>query len=316
MTAVSVVTPTYNRAHLLGNAYASLLAQSCRDFEWLVVDDGGSDNTRDLVAGWQAEGRLTISYFHKPNGGQHSAINLGVRHAAGELVMLLDSDDRYTPDAIETVVRAWTELADKTGVCGLLLLRRYPDGRTIGDAFDGDRFLSNRIEAEVRKGIRGDKCGVWRREVLAAFPFPEVPGENWLPKSLVWNRITRRYQSLYVNRAIYITDYLPDGLTRQNKFVKLRNPRGVAMALNEETLPDLPLRTRLISARNYIAFSLLAGRSLAEVLREAHAPGLCLLQLLPGVLNGWKRRLQLRRHLRERILAAQARTATPASPPD
>ena len=307
MSAITIITPTFNRSYLLSYAYESLKAQTCKDFEWLVVDDGGSDDTADVVAAWQQGELFDIRYYHKPNGGQHSAINLGVRHAEGRLVMLLDSDDRYHPDAVQAVLDAWGTLDDTSNVAGMLFLREYSDGRVIGHPFDGDLFLADRFEAEVKKNIRGDKCGVWRREVLEEFPFPEIPGENWLPKSVVWNRITRKYKSLYVNRAIYVTEYLEEGLTRQNKVIKLRNPRGMAISLNEQTLPDTPFPARLRMCRNYIGFARLADNSIAEIIREAHAPALCVLMLLPGLLNGWKRRVRLQAHLRER--ARQAVTA-------
>ena len=109
---LTVCTPTYNRAHTLPRLYESLVRQTSQDFEWLVVDDGSTDNTRELVDGWVAEGRIRIRYVYKENGGKPSAHNLGVRLAAGELFFCVDSDDYLTDNAVELILSAW-ENADR-----------------------------------------------------------------------------------------------------------------------------------------------------------------------------------------------------------
>ncbi len=73
----TVFTPTFDRAHTLDRVYRSLCVQTFKEFEWVIVDDGSTDGTDDLVAGWQTENRFPISYEKQPNQGKHIAVNLG-----------------------------------------------------------------------------------------------------------------------------------------------------------------------------------------------------------------------------------------------
>ena len=119
---ITVFTPTYNRAYTLGDLYESLMAQSCFDFEWLIVDDGSTDNTEELVKNWLDNGRFEVRYIKKPNGGKPSAINCGLEHARGEYFWIIDSDDTATPDGVETCIK-WMKSLPKdqkfAGVGGL-----------------------------------------------------------------------------------------------------------------------------------------------------------------------------------------------------
>ena len=80
MKTLTVFTPAFNRAHTLVRTYESLCRQTCQDFCWLVVDDGSTDNTRQLVEGWIEEGRIPVRYIYKENGGLHTAYNLSLIH--------------------------------------------------------------------------------------------------------------------------------------------------------------------------------------------------------------------------------------------
>src|SRR2546423_7154708 len=106
----TVLTATYNRAHLLPRVYESLCAQTFRDFEWVIVDDGSTDGTRELVSSWHED--FPIRYFWKPNGGKHTAVNLGVQEAAGQFIVILDSDDRLIPDTLERLDYHWKQIPD------------------------------------------------------------------------------------------------------------------------------------------------------------------------------------------------------------
>ena len=104
MIKITVYTPTYNRANLLQNLYKSLLQQTYRNFEWLIIDDGSTDNTKQVVNGFISQGIIDIRYFYKQNGGQHTALNMGIEKAEGTLLMDVDSDDYLTDNALERIV--------------------------------------------------------------------------------------------------------------------------------------------------------------------------------------------------------------------
>ncbi len=208
--AFTVFTPTYNRAHTLRRVFEGLQAQTCRDFEWLIVDDGSTDGTRDLVEFLAVEADFPVRYVHQENRGKHFAFNRGVAEAAGRLLVNLDSDDRALPNALERLLWLWDSLSSNeqrqfSSIVGLCVDQ---DGRVVGDRFPAELLDSDPLELRYRYRVGGEKWGFTRIEVLREFPFPEVlPGE-YLPESIVWSRIARLYRTRYVNETfrVYHTD--------------------------------------------------------------------------------------------------------------
>lgn len=133
MFRFTVFTPTYNRAHTLHRVFESLLAQTFQDFEWLIVDDGSSDATRDLVNSWQAP--FPIRYIYKENGGKHTAFNLAVQEARGEFFLTFDSDDRCVSHALQRFYEVWQGIEDKDAFSGVTALCMDEAGRVVGDEF-------------------------------------------------------------------------------------------------------------------------------------------------------------------------------------
>jgi len=213
----TVFTPTYNRAHLLHRVYESLRAQTCRDFEWVVVDDGSTDATGETVARWRSEADFPIHYQWQANGHKKAAFNTGVRMARGLLFLPADSDDWFVPDALERFAAHWNAIpaerrARFSGVCCLC---QDEQGRIVGDRFPGDWGLdANSLEMEHRHRTRGEKWGCHRTDVLRAYPFPGGL-RGHVPESVVWRAIARQYQTRYFNEPlrIYCQD-AGDQLTR------------------------------------------------------------------------------------------------------
>ena len=232
---LSIITPTYNRGNLLGECYKSLKEQDDYDFEWIVIDDGSSDNTREIVESFikDAEGLFKVSYTYKENGGKHTALNMGIHKANGKLTLILDSDDILTPDAVSTIKKVWQENCNLDNLGVISFLRKYSNDNIIGDSFPKDNFLSNHIDYIVNKSIKGDKCEVVLTDVFKKFRFPEFKGEKFIGESIVWTKIAREYKTLYINKAIYITEYLEGGLTKSGRRQRLKSPLG-GMALSNE----------------------------------------------------------------------------------
>lgn len=132
----TVLTTTFNRAHCISGVYGSLCAQTFRDFEWVVVDDGSTDGTRDLIDSWKPF--FPIRYSWKPNGGMHTAINLGVEIANGELIAKLDSDDLCAPRALERFDYHWRQITDPQRYAFVVALCSYPDGTIVGSGLSSD----------------------------------------------------------------------------------------------------------------------------------------------------------------------------------
>ena len=202
----TVFTPTFNRARTLPRVHASLAQQTFRDFEWLIVDDGSTDGTRELVETWLAESEFRIRYVHKPNGGKHTAFNTGVDLAQGQLFLCHDSDDACTPDALQVFHDAWVSIDPRrretfTGVCCLVM---DSNGDVVGDRFPADVFDSDSSALRFKYHIGGEKWAFHRIDVVREFRFPEYEGLRYVPESIVIGRIASRYQERFINKALRI----------------------------------------------------------------------------------------------------------------
>lgn len=204
----TVFTATYNRAETLHRVHDSLARQTFTDFEWLVVDDGSEDGTRDLVDRWIHSSAFPIRYIWQANRGKHTAWNIGVREARGELFLSLDSDDACVPEALERFMHHWDSIPDdeRDGFSAVTALCADRHGRLIGTPFPSSPLDSDPIEIRYRHKLRGDKWGFHRTDVLRAFPFPEPPGTSFVGERVVWERIATRYRTRYVNEQLSIVD--------------------------------------------------------------------------------------------------------------
>lgn len=203
----TVFTPTYNRAHTLSRVYESLVAQTFTDFEWLIVDDGSTDGTQELVGHWQIDTAFPIRYLRQENQGKHAATNVGVAEARGELFLTIDSDDAFVPHALERYHHHWTAIpaAERDRFSAVTALVADEHGRLIGTRFPRDPTDASALEIRYRYKVKADKAGFQRTSVLRDTPFPEIAGYRGLvPESLVWNAIARRYQERYVNEVLKI----------------------------------------------------------------------------------------------------------------
>src|SRR5690625_2317928 len=214
----TVLTPTYNRAHTLERVFKSLLEQSYQSFEWVVVDDGSTDDTAELIARWQGEAPFPIIYHWQTNQHKKAAFNLGVQLAQGDLIVVLDSDDALLFNSLYEMIRVWWGLPDdeRASFAGVTGLCQYPEGSVVGDLFPHDRLDATTLDIYFKYRVRGEKFGCLARDVLLQFPFPQYSG--FVPESLVWRAIARAgYKQRCVNEVFRV--YYPgqDSLSMQCK---------------------------------------------------------------------------------------------------
>lgn len=282
----SVFTPTYNRAHLLSNAYESLCAQSFQDFEWLVIDDESSDDTVSLVHRWQKCAPFPIRLIEQKRGGKHRAHNKAASHARGELFTVLDSDDTITRHALERLAFHWHSIpaADRDKYSGVTCLcRDAKTGAVVGSAFPRGVLDCRHYEIETLYGVRGEKWGCHRTDVLRRTPFPEVPGELFCPEALVWNRIARSYLVRHVNDMLRTYAPQRDGLTASIRPVLIGSPNGARTYYREWLELDVPTEAKARRAVNYIRYSLHAGLSAKSAIKQSPAVTLA----VPAAVPGW-----------------------------
>ncbi|MDO4957107.1 MAG: glycosyltransferase family A protein [Bacteroidales bacterium] len=251
---ITVFTPTYNRAYILPKLFESLCKQTCKDFEWVVVDDGSKDDTKQLFDTWIPESDLKITYIQQPNGGKHRAINKGVAHAAGELFFIVDSDDQLPQTSIERILYHYEGIKGNPRFGGLSGLDAYFTGEIVGNTPSFGTIDCSCFDIRYKYRIKGDMAEVFLTKVLKEFPFPEIPGERFCPEVLIWNRIALKYELRYFSEPIYLCDYLPDGLTAAITRVRMQSPVASCYTYQELTKAPIPFLYKLRASINYWRF--------------------------------------------------------------
>ena len=242
---ITICTPTYNRANILPKLYESLLNQTNKFFEWIIVDDGSNDNTEQLCNTWiKSCKEFKITYIKQKNQGKHIAINIGVKNAKGELFFIVDSDDYLSSDAVEQLYCFYKQIENNDKFSGISGMRAYTNGNRIGGKFPFKTIDCSMIDMRNKYKIKGDMAEAFKTNILRQYPFPQFEGENFLDESTVWNKIGSKYLLRYFNKNIYFTEYLSDGLTK-NIHKKFReNPKGTMFVFMQH------IRTKNVSLLN------------------------------------------------------------------
>lgn len=210
---ISVFTPAYNRAHTLGRTYESLCNQTCKDFKWIIVDDGSIDDTESLVKQWIKEGKIKIEYYYKKNGGMASAHNEAYKHTDTLLAVCIDSDDWMPDDGIESIISKW-EKDGGSEYAGIIGLDVFEDGKVVGQRFpDNLHHCKVRDLAKKHKAF-GDKKYVYVVDVIKKYlPFVEVEGERHGGVNYLYQVIDLDYDMLCDNVPYCFVEYQQDGLS-------------------------------------------------------------------------------------------------------
>ncbi len=267
----TVFTPAFNPGPLIQRTYESLRAQTFREFEWLVVDDGSTDNTRQSIQTWQTAAPFEIRYYFQPHQGKHRAHNLAVREAAGELFTVLDADDTIVPLALERLLFHWESIppCERSRYSGIGCLCANSESRTIGRPFPGEVVDCRHYDIDARFGAIGEKWGFHRTPVLREFPFPEIPGERFCPEGLVWNRIAARYLVRHVNESLRIYHTNGTGLSANWATLVMRSPHGVRLFYRDYLGLPVPLWWKTKRAVNYVRVSLHARVPVRKILSDS-----------------------------------------------
>jgi len=253
MRQFSIITPTFNRAKYLPRIYDSLCQQSGIDFEWIIVDDGSSDNTQEVVRNFNKI--FEIKYAYQENSGKPTAVNAGIQMADSYISIYFDSDDILCKDALKTV---WNYFNIQTGkfehdcVC-ITGLCQYNNGEIIGRMFPHDYYISDPIRYLLNKNLHFDTCDFYLTEILKSYPYPTFKNEKNVAPSIVWNRIALVYKTIFVNKIFAEKQYLPGGLSNQN--YDIMYPLGAEMLHNEASIPPFNLRLQIKHSARYIFFA-------------------------------------------------------------
>jgi len=263
---VTILTPTFNRANYLPYLYDSLQSQTNKMFEWIIIDDGSDDRTSDVVSNFKSK-TFSIRFLKQKNQGKHIAINNAMLEVKTELIIIVDSDDSLTNDAIERICNDWDSC--KENLVGISYLRQNRIGNIIGDKFTSDYILSTHLKERIVNNIRGDKAEVWKTEEFIKFPFLEFEGEIFFSEQHKYLQMSGEKKILYVNNPIYICEYLKDGLSHKSRLLQYENPNGTlenAIMLSDSALP---FKVRLKALLKIYAYSKISGRRFTSILKSS-----------------------------------------------
>ena len=231
---ITVFTPAYNRAHTLEALYRSLQKQTFRGFEWLIVDDGSTDGTGELVRSWQSEGStFPVRYVWQENGGKCRAINRGLELAEGELFFTVDSDDYLLPDALEQAARWEAELPKDVLFCAISGNLGTAPGQTPNEALPEPYYDGTALD---RYGVvTGERALLFYTEVHRKYPYPVCEGERFMTEAVAWNRMAADgWKIRFYNEILTIYAYQPDGLTSAGDDLFWNNLQGTGIFFREK----------------------------------------------------------------------------------
>lgn len=279
---LTIFTPVYNRAHTIGRTYDSLCRQTCKDFEWLVIDDGSTDNTRQLVERWISDNKISIRYIYQENQGMHGAHNTAYKNLHTELNTCIDSDDWMPDDAVEKIVSFWKKYGS-VSVAGIIGLDATEDGNVIGERFpDYLKETTLRGYYEDLKGT-GDKKLVYRTSVICSVPeYPLFEGEKYVGLLYKYNLVDEQYPLLVSNNVYVIVDYQDDGSSRGMWRQYWNNPRGFAFLRKFDMKQTRSWKRKIIDNIHYVSHSIRSGNM--NFIKESPMKWLTCLAIIPGAI--------------------------------
>ena len=258
MAALTVFTPAYNRAYTLHKCYESLIRQSCRDFVWLIIDDGSTDNTKELVDKWIKENKINIRYIYQENQGMHGAHNTAYENIDTELNVCIDSDDYMTDNAVENILNFWKE-NKRDDLAGIGALDIYEDGKVIGERVPDDLKESTYWDIYHKYKVKGDKKFIYRSDLTRKYPYPIFEGEKYVGLGYKYAKLDEGYKLALMNKEVCVVEYMEDGSSRNMLKQYRKNPKGFAFIRKEDMKnPNANFLFKFKSCVHYVSSSLIS----------------------------------------------------------
>lgn len=257
---LTVFTPTYNRAYRLNLCYESLLRQTNKEFKWLIIDDGSTDNTKELVENWVKEGKIEIGYIYQENQGVAKAHETALLNINTELNICIDSDDYMPDDAVENIVSFWATNGSPK-YAGFIGLDKYRNGELVGTGFPQDLKSARFSDLYEIYGVKGDKKIVNRTDLTKKYlPFPKIQNERFPAVGYLYLLINREKEYLLCNYFFCIVEYLPDGISINKASHYKRSPNSFSFFRIEKMKESRKLKDKFRHAVHYVCSNLFAKR--------------------------------------------------------
>lgn len=257
MATLTIFTPAYNRAYTLHKCYESLKRQTSDDFVWLIIDDGSTDNTKELVEKWIDEDRVPIRYHYQKNQGMHGAHNTAYSLIETELNVCIDSDDYLTDQAVENIVSFWKKNKCKN-LAGIAALDGLSETKVLGDEFPEEVRESTYWDIYHKYHLRGDKKLIYRTDLIKENPYPIFEGEKYVGLAYKYAKLDDNYQLALLNEIVCIVEYMEDGSSRNMLRQYRNNPRGFKfIRLEDMRNPRASIKFKFKSCIHYVSSCLI-----------------------------------------------------------
>lgn len=241
---ITIMTPTYNRAILLYRLYDSLKRQKTDNFEWLIVDDGSTDDTRSVVENFILEKEINIRYIYQENAGKAKAFNSGLRNARGKLFICVDSDDFLADEAIDKILMCSNYLQSDS-VAGIVALKKDIQGNMLCDYFPRELEYETTFRLSEVHRCGGEWSLIFKTSVLKENLFPELDAEKFIGECVIYDKIAQKYKMFLLNEVITICEYQQGGLTSNIVKNMLINPTGYKIFYSQRIDMAYTLKKRL-----------------------------------------------------------------------
>ena len=280
-TTLTVFTPAYNRAHTLNRTYQSLCLQTSKDFEWLIIDDGSTDNTRELVERWIEDSLISIRYIYQHNQGMHGAHNTAYKNITTELNTCIDSDDWLPKDAVEKIISFWRKNGNDS-YAGLVGLDQKENGEIIGTCFPNTLKLTT-LQEYYESGGRGDKKLVYRTDVVNQYPeYPIFKGEKYVGLNYKYMLIDQDWKLLVLNEPLVVVDYQEDGSSYNMYQQYWNNPKGFSFLRKIEMKSTNKISRLFMVCVHYVSSSIICKNK--NFLKDSPRKILTFLAIIPGII--------------------------------
>ena len=254
---LTIFTPAYNRAHTIDRTYQSLIRQTCKDFLWLIVDDGSTDGTKKLVEGWIRENKIPISYIYQENQGMHGAHNTAYKNITTELNTCIDSDDWMPHDAVEKIINVWKEHRHEN-YAGIIGLDQTADGKLIGTNFP-ENLKETTLQGFYEAGGQGDKKLVYRTDIIKQYPeYPLFKGERYVGLAYKYMLIDQDWKLITLNEPLVTVEYQLEGSSFSMYRQYWNNPKGFALFRKTEMICTKSLKRQFIVCAHYVSSSIIS----------------------------------------------------------
>lgn len=286
MNDIVILTPSYNRATTLPKLYESLKKQNVNNIDWVIVNDGSTDETENVVNSFIRENVINITYIYQPNGGKARALNKGfLKCEYASVIMVVDSDDYLLSTAINTLSEYMELYGDNSDIGAFFFHYNTPDGKLLkpnGVAIDVDKVMT-RYQYNNKYKLN-DGCICYLARVFKKYRYPEFNNEKYVGPTVIQMEMSKEYNIVFSPKVIGVAEYLDGGLSKSGRKLRLNNPMGMIYYAKLMMSPESRKINQIKYAISIWPYAKLANKTFLSILKMVNRPVLLTITYIPGIL--------------------------------